>query len=98
MEFLPKNVSHLIPHKQKRENNSIPLTPFTVKIVMYQIFRALSYIHNNGICHRDIKPNNLLFNPETGVLKICDFGRYIVIGYLIRPIKMFFQFFLVQND
>lgn len=74
MEFLPKNVSHLIPHKQKRENNSIPLTPFTVKIVMYQIFRALSYIHNNGICHRDIKPNNLLFNPETGVLKICDFG------------------------
>lgn len=26
------------------------------------------------ICHRDIKPQNLLLNPETGVLKLCDFG------------------------
>lgn len=26
------------------------------------------------ICHRDIKPQNLLLNPQTGVLKLCDFG------------------------
>lgn len=26
------------------------------------------------ICHRDIKPQNLLLNPDTGVLKLCDFG------------------------
>ncbi|OMH85628.1 Glycogen synthase kinase-3 beta [Zancudomyces culisetae] len=41
---------------------------------MYQLFRSLNYIHILGICHRDIKPQNLLVNSATGVLKLCDFG------------------------
>lgn len=42
---------------------------------MYQACRSLAYIHALGVCHRDIKPQNLLVNPETNVLKLCDFGR-----------------------
>ncbi|KAF2534720.1 hypothetical protein F2Q70_00032311 [Brassica cretica] len=39
------------------------------------IFRALSYIHRCiGVCHRDIKPQNLLVNPHTHQVKLCDFG------------------------
>jgi len=41
---------------------------------MYQLCRALSYLHSCGICHRDIKPQNLLVDPNLGVLKLCDFG------------------------
>jgi glycogen synthase kinase 3 beta len=41
---------------------------------MYQLFRSLAYSHTLGICHRDIKPQNLLVNPITGELKLCDFG------------------------
>lgn len=45
-----------------------------VKLYIYQLFRSLAYIHSQGICHRDIKPQNLLLDPATGVLKLCDFG------------------------
>lgn len=74
MEFMPSNVSDLIPRRRGRDTGSLVHTPLNIKLVMYQIFRALSYIHMNGICHRDIKPNNLLFDSETGLMKICDFG------------------------
>jgi glycogen synthase kinase 3 beta len=45
-----------------------------IKLYMYQLLRSLAYIHSVGICHRDIKPQNLLLNPATGVLNLCDFG------------------------
>ncbi|XP_036869827.1 glycogen synthase kinase-3 alpha isoform X2 [Manis javanica] len=44
------------------------------KVYMYQLFRSLAYIHSQGVCHRDIKPQNLLVDPDTAVLKLCDFG------------------------
>ena len=46
-----------------------------VKLYIYQLARALGYLHSLGICHRDIKPQNLLVDPHSGVLKLCDFGR-----------------------
>lgn len=45
-----------------------------VKLYIYQLFRSLAYIHSQGICHRDIKPQNLLLDPTSGILKLCDFG------------------------
>ncbi|CAO3623341.1 unnamed protein product [Cunninghamella blakesleeana] len=45
-----------------------------IKLYMYQLLRSLAYSHHLGICHRDIKPQNLLVNPTTGILKLCDFG------------------------
>ena len=36
--------------------------------------RALANIHRAGVCHRDIKPQNLLVDTTTHQLKLCDFG------------------------
>lgn len=38
-----------------------------------QLFRALDVAHEAGILHRDIKPHNLMVQPD-GTLKVMDFG------------------------
>ena len=45
-----------------------------IKLYSYQLIRALAYIHALGICHRDFKPQNILTDPTTHELKLCDFG------------------------
>ena len=37
---------------------------------------AINFIHQQNIVHRDIKPQNFLFQEKKGltILKLCDFG------------------------
>jgi glycogen synthase kinase 3 beta len=71
LEFVPETIYRASRHYVKQKQ-TMPF--FAIKLYMYQLFRSLSYIHALGICHRDIKPQNLLLNSATGVLKLCDFG------------------------
>jgi len=71
LEYVPETVYRVARHYSK---NKQTVAPLLIKLYMYQLFRSLAYIHSLGICHRDIKPQNLLLDPETGVLKLCDFG------------------------
>lgn len=50
-----------------------PLTDEYHKFFLYQILRALKYIHSAKIIHRDIKPRNILVNANCD-LKLCNFG------------------------
>src|ERR1044071_5607763 len=46
------------------------------KAIFYleQVCSGLSYAHECGVIHRDIKPQNLLLNADRRIVKIADFG------------------------
>jgi len=71
MNYVPENLNRL--NKSYSEKKEIfPL--FLIKLYIFQIARALNYMHNKKICHRDIKPQNILLDPQTNRIYLCDFG------------------------
>lgn len=71
LEYVPETVYSI---SRRHHKHNIPLPVMFVKLYLYQLSRALAHIHALGICHRDIKPQNLLVNPKNQQLKLCDFG------------------------
>jgi serine/threonine protein kinase len=71
LEYVPDTV-YRVARQYSRQRQPIPT--IYIRLYTYQMFRALAYIHHIGVCHRDVKPQNLLIDPESGVLKLCDFG------------------------
>ncbi|PSC74124.1 shaggy-related kinase epsilon [Micractinium conductrix] len=71
LEYVPDTVYRINKHYTKNEQR-MPI--ILVKLYTYQMLRALAHIHSIGVCHRDIKPQNLLVNINSHALKLCDFG------------------------
>jgi p38 MAP kinase len=66
-------VTQLMGTDLKKAIISQPLTDEHAQFFIYQILRALKYIHSAGIIHRDIKPENIAVDQECG-LRLLDFG------------------------
>ncbi|PIN21998.1 Glycogen synthase kinase-3 [Handroanthus impetiginosus] len=83
LEYVSETVYRALRH-YSRANQSMPVfyvQLYTTRPLLMlflsklQICRALNYMHRViGVCHRDIKPQNLLVNPHTHQLKLCDLG------------------------
>jgi len=55
-----------------RAGRLLPLA--TVLEVVAQVADALAYAHEQRIIHRDIKPANLIYDPDSGDVRVTDFG------------------------
>lgn len=72
MDYLPLDIQRLQHIYVRLKQQRMPL--ILVKVTMFQLARALTFLHMRSICHRDVKPGNLIIDPDTGVVKLCDFG------------------------
>jgi serine/threonine protein kinase len=45
-----------------------------LRTIVREILSAISYLHKQNICHRDIKPDNILYDRKEKRLKLIDFG------------------------
>lgn len=71
MDFIPDTLYKVMKSYLKMKQ-MVP--PLLVKLYSYQMMRSIAYIHALGICHRDIKPQNVLVDTSNHILKLCDFG------------------------
>lgn len=65
-ELMPTDLSKLL-------RSATPLSGDHVKYLMFQLLRAVHFLHSSNVFHRDIKPNNILVNKKCE-LRVCDFG------------------------
>src|SRR5438309_2240490 len=61
------------------------LPPAEIRQILVQVARALAYAHKGGIVHRDIKPDNIMFD-EHGQAVVTD-GGFAAVGLSTAPTR-----------
>ncbi|MBD0344426.1 MAG: serine/threonine protein kinase, partial [Coleofasciculus sp. Co-bin14] len=77
-DFGASSLRQLIDERMGRGTGALPLPEFLS--IAIKTAQSLGKIHSNNVIHKDINPANIVFNPETGILKIIDFGISTVLS------------------
>lgn len=59
---------------EKLEENGQRLDPEHVAWITERVLNALRYIHYQGVVHGDLKPHNIIIEPDKHLASIVDFG------------------------
>lgn len=51
-----------------------PLAREEVRRIAGELCEAVGYLHSRGVTHRDLKPDNIMIESQTGLVKLIDFG------------------------
>jgi len=60
---------------RKRKQQGLFWKSDEMEKMIVSVISTLSYLQSVGICHRDLKPANKFLHPQTGEIKIIDFGE-----------------------
>ena len=71
--------------KKYMSENKHTISPYQIKLFLYQLINGVNYCHSRRIIHRDLKPQNLLVD-RAGNLKIADFGLARAFGIPIKTL------------
>ncbi|KAG5480997.1 hypothetical protein LSCM1_06672 [Leishmania martiniquensis] len=73
MEYVPDTLHRCCRNYYRRQ---VSPPPILIKVFLFQLIRSIGCLHlpSVNVCHRDIKPHNVLVNEAEGTLKLCDFG------------------------
>lgn len=69
MEFLAG-----VPLDKYIQDHPNGVDPKLARPIIKGMCDALEHSHKEGIIHLDFKPSNVFYNPETGAIKVIDFG------------------------
>lgn len=69
-------LKELMDHKFKQPEGQNRFTDSDAAQIIKSILKAISYIHDRDISHRDLKPQNILIKDKEDLssLKVIDFG------------------------
>mmetsp|Transcript_19393 Transcript_19393/g.29770 ORF Transcript_19393/g.29770 Transcript_19393/m.29770 type:complete len:196 (-) Transcript_19393:442-1029(-) len=54
-------------------SDQLQISENDVEVLMSNLLKSLSFVHDHNVMHRDVKPANILVDQELNV-KLCDFG------------------------
>jgi serine/threonine protein kinase len=54
------------------------VSPLKACQIMAQVFGGAAYLHQRGVIHTDIKPQNILYNAVEDRARLCDLGSAVV--------------------